>query len=63
MGNFISKINKDRFFVYEEYMKNKTSLEKGKTRRTLEMGAHSLLRSSKIMPLAPIQTGAWWRSL
>ena len=28
MGNCISKINKDRFFVYEEYMKNKTSLEK-----------------------------------
>ena len=71
MGNCISKINKDRFFVYEEYKKNKTSLEKGKTRRPLEMdtrqraymGANYLLTFSKIMTLAPLQAGAWWRSL
>ena len=68
MGNCISKINEDCFFVYEEYTKNKTSLEKGKARRALEMGArggtymraHSFLRFSEIMTLAPLQTGAWW---
>ena len=68
MGNCISKINKDRFFVYEEYMKNKTSLEKGKTSRALEVGsrggthvgAHSFLGFSEIMTLAPLQTEIWW---
>ena len=71
MGNCISKINKDRFFVYKECMENKTSLGKGKTRHALEMGtrggrhvgAHSLLRFSEIMTLAPLQTGMWWRDL
>ena len=68
MGNCISKINKDHFFVYEGYVKNNTSLEKGKRRRAIEMGikggtyrgAHSLFRFSKIMTLAPLQTGVWW---
>ena len=67
MGNCISKINKDRSFVYEEYLKSKTPLGKGKTRRALDvdtrggtyMEAHSLLRFTEIMTLAPLQTGAW----
>ena len=68
MGNCISKINKGHFYVYKEYMRNKTSLEKGKTRRALEMGTRggthmgvqALLTFSEIMTLAWLQTGMWW---
>ena len=38
MGNCISKINKDHFFVYEELMKNKILFSKGKARHALELG-------------------------
>ena len=71
MGNCISKISKDHFFVCEEKMKNIIPFLKRKTWRALEMGtrggthmgAHSLLRFSEIMTFAPLQTGMWWRDL
>ena len=67
MENCISKIYKDRFFAYENEMKNGILFLKGKVRRAVEMGTkggthvgvHSLLRFSDIMVLAPIQTGSW----
>ena len=37
MGNCISKILKDHFFAFEKGMKNKTSFEKGRVRRGLDM--------------------------
>ena len=68
MGNCISKINKDHFFAFEEEMKNKTSFEKGRLRRGLNMitggtymKLYSIKRYSKT--LAPLQTGVWWRGL
>ena len=68
MGNCISKINKDHFFAFEEEMKNKTSFEKGRLRRGLNMitggtymKLYSIKRYSKM--LAPLQTGVWWRGL
>ena len=70
MGNYISKINKDPFLVYEEVIKNDFLLAKGVLRRALDMGtkgtctgAHSLMRFSEIMTLALLQTGVWWRDL
>ena len=38
------------------------AIEMGSSGRTY-MGAHSLLRSSEIMTLVPLQAGAWWRDL
>ena len=38
MENCISKINKDRFFAYENEMKNRILFLKGKIRRAVEMG-------------------------
>ena len=68
MGKCLLKINKDLFLNLEEYFKNKTSLEKGKIRRGLDIVTrggytriHSMTKYSKT--LDPIQTGAWWRSL
>ena len=68
MGKCLLKINKDLFLNLEEYFKNKTSLEKGKIRRGLDIVTsggytriHSMSKYSKT--LDPIQTGAWWRSL
>ena len=68
MGNCISKVNKDPFIVYEELMKNEILFSKGKIRSVLEMGriyakAHSIMKFSEIMPLAPLQTGVWWRDI
>ena len=37
MGNCISKINKDHFFVYKELMKNYILFSKRMTERALEM--------------------------
>ena len=37
MGNCISKISKDRLLALDEFMKNKTSLKKGKARPGLDM--------------------------
>ena len=42
MANSISKINKDHFFVYKEFMKNDISFSKGKTRCALEIGASGM---------------------
>ena len=68
MGNCISKISKDRLLGLEEFMKNKTSFEKGMVRPGLDMltggtytRIHSLKKYSKM--LAPLQTVAWWRNL
>ena len=36
MGNYISKISKDRLLAFEEFMKNKTSFEKGRKRPSLD---------------------------
>ena len=54
MGNCISKISKDRLLALEEFMKNKTSFEKGKARPGLEfltggtyMRIHSIKGLSK----------------
>ena len=68
MGNCISKTNKDHFFAFEEEMKNKTSLEKGRIRRSLYRltgGTHTRIHSIKkySKTLAPLQTGMWWRNL
>ena len=60
MGNFISKISKDRLLGLEEFMKNATSFEKRKLRRGLDRltggtytGIHSIKRVSKKETLAP----------
>ena len=62
MGNCLSKINKGLCLNLEEYSKNKTSLEKGKIRRDLDIitgggytRIHSMSKYSKT--LDPIQTG------
>ena len=36
MGNCVSKTSKDRLLALEEFMKNKTSFEKGRARPGLE---------------------------
>ena len=70
MGNCISKISRDRFLAFEEFMKNKTSFEKGKARPGLDrlargtyMRIHSIKKLPEKITLAPLQTGAWWRDL
>ena len=64
MGNYVSRINKDHFFAFEEKMKNDTSFFKGKTRSDLEKaitgktnaGFHSIKQFSNTITLAPLQT-------
>ena len=63
MGNCISKINKDRLLDLEEFMKNKTSFEKGKARPGIDrltggtyMRIHSIKGLSR-KTLTPLQTG------
>ena len=69
MGNCISKINKDRLFGLEGFMKDKTSLEKGKIRPGLDRlvgGTYRRIDSIKGLSkktLTPLQTGVWWRDL
>ena len=72
MGNCISKISKDRFFDFEEDMKNVILFLKGKIRISPEWGgirgitytrAHSIKKLSEKMTLAPLETGMWWRDL
>ena len=71
MGNYISKINKDYFFAFEEEIKNDTSSFKGKAKSNLEKairgktytGFHSIKKFSNIITLAKLQTGVWWRNL
>ena len=66
MANCISKINKDHFFAFEEFMKNDILFLKGKARLVLDMGTrgtnmgvHSIRKLQEIMTLAPLQTGVW----
>ena len=50
MENCISKISKDRLLALEEFMKNKTSFEKGKTRPGLDIltgGTNTRIHSIK----------------
>ena len=50
MGNCISRISKDRLLALEEFMKNKTSLEKGKARPGLDIhtgGTYTRIHSIK----------------
>ena len=78
MGNCISKISKDCLLDFEEFMKNKTSFEKGKVRLGFDMltgGTNTRIHSIKVPPpppqkkkkkkktFAPLQTGVWWRDL
>ena len=70
MGNCISKINKDHFFAYKEFMKNDIFFSKGIpgfrvdmfTRRTYT-GTHSIKKFPEKLTQNPLQTGAWWRHL
>ena len=66
MGNCIPRISKDRFFALEEFMKNKTSFEKGRIRPGLDRltggtytKIHSIKGLSKKEAFAPLQTGMW----
>ena len=68
MGNCISKINKDHFFVIEEFIKNDALFSNGVTRLALELGTkktyagvHSIRKFSKT--LSPLHAGVWWRNL
>ena len=68
MGNCISRINKELPLNIEEFMKNKTSLEKKEISRGLDIitgggyaRTHSM--SKYLKTLDPLQTGVWWRSL
>ena len=71
MGNYISKVNKEHLFAFEQKMKNGISFLKGKLRSDLEivtrgktyMGFHSVRKFPEIMMLAPLQTGVSWRDL
>ena len=70
MGNCISKISKDRLLALEEFMKNKTSFEKGKVRPGLDIltrgtytRIHSIKGLSKKETFTPLQTGVRWRDL
>ena len=70
MGNCISEISKDPLFALEEFMKNKTSFEKGKTMPVLDRitgGTYTRINSikglSKKEVFTPLQTGMWWRNL
>ena len=50
MGSCISKISKDRLLALEEFMKNKTSFEKGKVRPGLDRltrGTYTRIHSIK----------------
>ena len=53
MGNCISKISKDRLLDPEEFMKDKTSFEKGKARPGLDRltgGTYTKIHSIKGLP-------------
>ena len=64
MRNCISKISKDCLLGFEEFMKNKTSFEKGRIRPSLDrvtrgtyMRVHSIKGLSKKETLAQLETG------
>ena len=61
MGNCISKISKDHPFALEEFMKNKTSFEKGRVKAGLDRFSrgkyariHSIKGHSKKRIVCPI---------
>ena len=56
MVNCILKINKDHFFVFEEFMKNEILFSKGKVSSDLERGTRGKTYSAVIM-VAPLKTG------
>ena len=56
MVNCILKINKDHFFVFEEFMKNEILFSKGKVSSDLERGTRGKTYSAVIMA-APLKTG------
>ena len=64
MGNCISEISKDHLLGLEEFMKDKTSFEKGMVKPGLDRltggiytRIHSMKQYSKT--LDPLQTGVW----
>ena len=68
--NGISKTCKDCLFAFEEFMKNKTSFEKGRVRPGLDRltggtytRIHAIKGLSKKEAFAPTQTGMWWGNL
>ena len=67
MGNCISKISKDSLLDPEEFMKDKTSFQKGKVRPGLDRltwGTYTSIHSIKGPPKKKtLQTGVWWRDL
>ena len=69
MGNCISKISKDRLLAVEEFMKNKSSFEKGKARpdpNILTGGKYTTIHSIKGISkkkLDPLKADVWWRDL
>ena len=67
MGNCISKISKDRLLDPKEFMKDKTSFEKGKARPGLDRltgGTYTKIHSIKGLPKKiTLQTGVWWGDL
>ena len=68
MGNYISKISKDRLLSFEESTKNATSTEKGKVRLGLNRltgGTYTRIHFIKnySKTLDPLQTGVWWKRL
>ena len=70
MGNCISKINKDHFFAYKEFIKNDIFFSNGIKRLKLDMvtrgsytGAHSMKKIPEKITPTPLQIGAWWRHL
>ena len=67
MGDCISIISKDRLLDLEEFMKNKTSFEKGKPRPGLDRltgGTYTRIHSIKGLPKkVTLHTRVWWRDL
>ena len=70
MENCISKISKDRFFALEEFMKKKTSFEKGRVRPGLDRliggtytSIYSIKGLSRKRSVCLIETGMLWKNL
>ena len=70
MGNCTSKILKDHFFAFQEFLKNDTLLSGGMMSLALDWGTkvtcmevHSIRKATYSERLAPVQAGIWWRNL
>ena len=68
MGNYISKIIKDHFFAFEEFLKENIQMFERNARIFLEMyagktysGLHSIKKYYNIKVLAPLHTRGWWK--